>query len=221
MSVLPSNQSAAQRFISDEPDWGKPVKLSETYETSINISRSGLETRARKRMVPRRQLEYASSGLTGDEYQTRAQAAQLDARALLWVPLWCEPEILQADQTAPNYTGLLIGNARRAGLFRVGDWVYLVDGTDKQFRQIASETTATEFVLETTGSPIEFLGDAIVYPCMAAEMIVQNFELANYAPESRELRLVFRSTGIPVSPSSFASTPPVESTTRSNQDAGS
>ena len=220
MSALPTNISQAHRFIDDEPAWEKPVRLAESYDTSINLTRAGLETRNRRRLIPRRQLEFTVSAVTNDEYQARAEAAQLDARAICWVPLWTDPEYLTADQTAAAYVNLEIGNDRRPGLFRVGDWVYLVDGADKQFRQIASKADEVTFTLEATGSPIEFLEGAAVYPCIACELVTRDIDFARFAPESREITLAFRSIGIPVTPASFATAIPTESTTRVNQDAG-
>jgi len=220
MSVLPSNTNQALRFITDEPDWSKGVMVTDFRRTSVRISRAGLEVRQRHRLVPRIQIEFTVSGLTNDEYFARVQQALLDARAGLVIPLRTDVETAGADSTGPNHTDLAITNARRPGLFKVGDYIYTHDGTTGQFRQIASITDSTNFVLETTGSPQDILQDDPIYPCLVFEQLTHDVDFTRYAPESRELRLKFRSIEVPATPTSYATTPGVEGTTVINSEGG-
>ena len=220
MSVLPSTANQSQRFITDQPDWSKGVNVTDYRVTAINLSRSGLEVRQRQRLAPHVQIEYVVSALTNDEYFARAQQVILDARAPLVVPMWGDVEFVQADTTAAAHTDLEIGNARRKLFFRAGDWIYWNDGSSSQFRQIATITDSTNFVLETTGSPEQMFEDDPVYPCLVCEQISHDVDFTRYAPESREIKLKFRSIDAIAVPTSYATTIPEEGNTVSNPDAG-
>lgn len=187
MSVLPSVTSQAQRFIDDEPDWGQPVSTKWIFSTPVFTARDGLEQRARLRFVPQAQIEYSLTGLTNAEYFTRAAQLLLDARAALWVPWWTEENSLASTSTTSN--DLEISVARRPGWYKVGDNVYIDDGTTREFREILTIVDSTNFTIETGTA---FTIGTPVWPCRLCESIQPSTDATRAAVESRTLKLVFR-----------------------------
>ena len=209
MSVLPSNVNQALRFITDEPDWQKSPIVTEVYSTSIAVTRAGLETRQRNKVAPRYQIEYVVSGLTNDEYFARLEQAMLDARAPLIVPMWTESTTLASDMTG-SFDNAELADERRVGFFRVSDYIYFIDGTDKEFRTIATVTDSTNLVLDVAGGETEFLTGARAYPCKVCEMVTNSVDFNRYSADSRELKLVFKTIETPVTIVQEATTLPTE-----------
>ena len=187
MSVLPSVTSQAERFIADEPDWGQPVTAKWIFVTEIFTARDGLEQRSRIRFIPQVQIEYILTGLTNAEYVTRAAQLLLDARAALWVPWWTEENSLAI--TSPTSNDLEISVPRRPGWFKVGDNVYIDDGTTTEFREITAIIDSTNLTISTGTA---FTIGTPCWPCRLCESIQPSTDATRDAVESRELKLVFR-----------------------------
>lgn len=178
-------------FISDQPDWGRGVVLIHSHITQIKTSRSGLEQRSRNRVTPMIRLEWTAGGLTQAEIKQRGIDDLAESRYPCVVPLWTEPVGMDGDM--PDADTISIDTTPAAGEFEQGDWIYIDDGTARQFRQIETLADTDTFNLETHAAPTTFTGTVTVYPCRKFEKVIDGNTLQKNALRSGTAKRIFTS----------------------------
>lgn len=144
-------------FITTRPDWAGKVALELLFATSLYTSRAGKEQRTRQRFTGKPRISYKQSGLSKADWDARLPIIRLEMRSVCIVPFWTEglpghkSERPVGRRCGPSARRLAapVAMRRRCGLyvyemdaptreewFTAGDWVYLWDGEQGQFRQL-------------------------------------------------------------------------------------
>lgn len=159
--AVASTNTAELLFTSTEPAWEAGVELSQGMQTALFTSRSGLEQRQQRRIRGAYSIEYRI-------YHDKAAAALRLARnraetvTAVVVPMWTEEAVLAslASNTAT------VSRTATEDWFSVGDYILLINGTTRQFRQIASYGVSLQaLVLESDAGALAFPNGSRVIPC--------------------------------------------------------
>lgn len=155
-------------FVSHEPDWGRPVVLTATWDTLVSTNREGGEQRRKQRAAPRYGVAYERGALTPLQLSIDRQAASQGAGRPVAVPIWTE------------WNALLIVGANSATLdgplspkFKVGGWVFFKSSGTTCFRKVAG-MSGPDLALSASANDSEPVGFNLaslpvgtrVYPCV-------------------------------------------------------
>lgn len=150
-------------FVTTAPAWEHGVDLEQAMDTSVFMTRAGLEERQQRRQRGKYSLSYKSQ-MARSAGRARDAAAAAAAATGLIVPFWTEPALATTDLTADTVT---IDRTPDADWFTAGDWVFFTDPTlGDEFREIASVSGDT-LTLVALGGSKAYLTGVTVYPCRA------------------------------------------------------
>lgn len=175
-----SDTTSTPGFIEDEPDWTKPIVLVRKWSTSITPNREGGTKRRRRRENPRFQISYRREGYSPREIALYRANALGQLQSAVVVPVW----VLKA--TASSFgTNSVTLSASASNAFKLGSWVYVVQGSNKCFRKITTISGAviTLSSVSTDKFPLGFdwsvfsAGD--VYPCILGTRVDESFSVAS------------------------------------------
>lgn len=163
-----ANTIDAPTFIEATPDWSKQIVVVSIWKTAIKVNREGGEQRFKVRGAPRLSISYMTSSIRPKSFALRRAESMAQLGSAVVVPIWTTYETASAFGT----NSVTLGVAASAK-FKVGSWVYVVQGSNKCFRKITS--IASDVVnLSSGGSDIyppafswgSFSAGARVYPCI-------------------------------------------------------
>lgn len=163
--AIPSTNTAEVLFVSREPAWEHGIELTQSMVTNIFTSRAGLEQRQQRRDRSHWTMRYKTYDAAATAIE-RWQRTQAELAAPLVVPFWTESAAL-ASLSGNTAT---ISRTATVDWFAVGDYIYITDGEQSQFRTIASYGVSLQaLVLDALTGAIAFDPDARVYPCRICE----------------------------------------------------
>lgn len=155
------NSTGDPVFITARPAWEKTVDLEQMTETSLQVSRGGLEERQQRRHRGAFRIEYTAI-YDAAELTARNASAAAEMAAPLIVPFWTE-QSLTTSGIVSNVVS--IDREPDADWFVVGDWLFFDSLTQgAQFRKIVSVSGAS-LTLEALGGAIAFNTGTPVFPC--------------------------------------------------------
>ncbi len=164
--AIPDSTTVAPVFITDTPDYEKPLQLVSAYRTSIATAASGGDQRARWRKRPRYSLTYFISSLDMAEFSVRRSKQIQELRAPVCCPIWTDTFELSSMLSA-NVADLGATLAPRK--FKVNSYAYFVQGSNSSFRLItAISSTQLTFA---AGSFPTYTAGALVYPCIIGKRV--------------------------------------------------
>lgn len=159
--AIPTTNTAEVLFSSQQPAWERGVELIQGMTSTMFTSRAGLEQRQQKRMRGQWSMRYVT-------FHDRAAAATRRTRnraeiaAPVVVPFWPERAILSSLVT----NTATISRTATEDWFVIGDYIFLTDGTDSQFRQITAYGISQQaLVLLPLVGAVAFGAGTKVYPC--------------------------------------------------------
>lgn len=148
-------------FVTRRPSWEHGVELAMQHETTVFMSRSGIEERQQRRTRAKCDLRYRAV-LTPAETAARDATGITQMNATQVVPFWSE-RALTTTAIAANVVS--IDRAPDADWFVAGDHVYLHStALGGQFREIAS-VAGSALTLVADGGAFAYLTGATIYPC--------------------------------------------------------
>jgi len=159
--AIPSTTTNALLFSSQEPAWERGVELALGQSTRVFTSRSGLEQRQQGRMRSQLSLRYSAffdpAGKRIREERNRAEIANP-----VVVPFWSEAATIGSMTT----NAATISRTATPDWFVIGDYVYITDGTDAQFRIISGYGVSLQALqFEAMTGSITFAASSLIYPC--------------------------------------------------------
>lgn len=175
--ALPSTSNSTLLFSSTQPAWERGVELVQGHQTRLFTSRSGLEQRQQGRIR-------SQCGLSFYAYFSQADAPERDERmraelvSPVVVPFWTE----EARVVSMTSTSVTITRAATIDWFAAGDYIYLWDGLNGQFRMVTGQGATDQILtLEAVGAPVIFGANSAVYPC---RICVRTAGLVEYREDS-------------------------------------
>lgn len=180
--ALPSTSNSTLLFSSQPPAWERGVQLVQAHQTRIFTSRSGLEQRQQGRVRSQFNLSFYAY-FAQNEVAEREERMRAELVAPVVVPFWTE----QARVVSMTSTSVTITRAATVDWFAAGDYIYLNDGLNGQFRLVTGQGATDQILtLETTGAPVIFGAGSAVYPCRVcsrAAGLVEHQEPSDFAVE--------------------------------------
>lgn len=156
-------------FIDWQPDWSKRVSLVTKWKTLIKPNREAGEQRARISNSPRLSLVYAVGAMKPLSFSIRRAMAMQQLGATVVVPVWTEYMVASSFATNSVTATAAITSLK----FKVGSWIYVIQGANACFRKITSVATPTinlssggSDIYPTTFTWAVFSAGARVYPCI-------------------------------------------------------
>ena len=157
-------------FIQIEPDWGKPVVVRSKWRNAVIANREGGEQRLNGQQAPKMSLSYFRSAHRPAQFalERGRQMSQLGKAVVL--PVWTF--YLSSASFATN--SVTVSASITSLKYKVGSWIYVVQGANKAFRKITSVAGAV-INLSAAGGDIFPVGfswasfsgaGARVYPCI-------------------------------------------------------
>lgn len=164
-----TDTTGTPKFLELQPDWSRPVGLRVAWETLIQGNREAGEQRACTRSKPRYGIRYTRRGVGSKDFALQRGRAMQETNAAVVVPLW--PKWLVSTAFAAH--SVTFGASVTYPAFKVGSWIYALQGSDACFRKITAIASAT-ITLSATGSdffPVgftwaTFVAGARIYPCV-------------------------------------------------------
>src|SRR5690349_2483608 len=126
-------------FIQLTPDWLRPVRVVTKWSTSITTNREAGEQRSRTLAKPKLAISYEYHGMPPNAFATnRIKMLDQLGKAVV-VPVWTE------YGTAASFgTDSVTLNAAITSLkYKIGTWIYVVQGSNQCFRKVNSVATPT------------------------------------------------------------------------------
>lgn len=161
---MDSTASRPLLFVTREPAWEATVTLEQSLASDVQTSRAGYEQRHARQKRSRWRLAY-DAVLGQDDHATRRAAAAAEISSPLVVPFWTE-QATAASAINPSRE-VLLDRPSTVDWFAAGDWVYVDNGTESQFRLITAVNTsnAQRITLADGDDPIAIPEGATIWPC--------------------------------------------------------
>lgn len=188
--MIPNSDNTAPLAVTREPDWGKPLSVTFMHSTAVFKSRAGKEQRKRMRRSPKARISWEVSGLTLEEAQAAMEEQAAHGLRLCVVPFWTEGTV---TITSIASNAVTIGVDPRRDFFAVGQYVYLDDGTNQDFREIASVADRILTLVADGGAPA-FGAGARIFPCRICRRLPNDDTLSATDTHSHDLKLSFETT---------------------------
>lgn len=159
--ALPSTTTQTLLFSSQLPAWERGIELTQGQATRLFTSRAGMEQRQQGRLRSQWRMSYTAI-IPKAQRRTRDLRNRAELVAPVVVPFWPEQTIISA-MTSNLIT---IGRTATEDWFAIGDYIYITDGVDAQFRIVSGYgISLQQLSLEAITGEIVFGTDAVVYPC--------------------------------------------------------
>ncbi len=163
--MIPDTTTVTPKFITEQPDWSKPVNVTFDFNTSVAEATGQGRQRARWRQQPKYAIAYTVAALTVSEFSVRRSAIIGELAAPLVCPIWTDEFVLLAMASA-NVADL--GETLTRKKFKVGSYAcFMQTGLATTFRKIVS-ISGTTVTFEAASVP-SFTAGATVYPCIVGE----------------------------------------------------
>lgn len=175
-----SDTTSTPGFIEDEPDWTKPIMLVRKWSTSITPNREGGTKRRRRRQKPRFQISYRRDGYSPREIALYRANSLGQLQSAVVVPIW----VLNASASSFGTNSVTL-SASASNAFKVGSWVYAVQGSNKCFRKITAIAGAVITLSSVSSAkfPLGFdwslFTGGTVYPCIYGVRAEDSFSVAS------------------------------------------
>lgn len=159
--ALPSTTTQTVLFSSQEPAWERGIELTQGQSTRLFTSRAGMEQRQQGRLRSQWRMAYTCI-IPASQRRTRDLRNRAELVAPVVVPFWPE----QTAVAAMVSNSLTIGRTATEDWFAVGDYLFITNGVDSQFRVVSGYgVSLQQLTLEAITPEIIFGTDAVVYPC--------------------------------------------------------
>lgn len=164
-----TDSTASPSFVESTPDWSQPVMITTGWRTGITINREGGEQRVRPRDCPRLAISYSIAAIATKAFAIMRGEAMAQLGKPVVVPVWTE----YGTSSAFGTHSVTLDAAITSLKYKVGSWVYVVQGANKCFRKITSVSTPTINLSSSGGDKYPsgfnwalFSAGARVYPCI-------------------------------------------------------
>jgi hypothetical protein len=172
--ALPSTSNSQLLFTSTPPAWELGVEMTQAHQTRLFTSRSGLEQRQQSRQRSQIKINY-SCYFSHAARVEREERSRAEIVSPVVVPIWTE----QAYVASMLANAVTIDRTATPDWFEVGDYLYLTNGTQGQFRLITGYGVSLQVIqLEPIDPAVIFNAGAAVIPCRICTRGGGMFELS-------------------------------------------
>jgi hypothetical protein len=161
--MLPDSNNTAPTFIQDQPDWGKPVLLTISWNTVVTSSKNRTEQRTQKRSKAKLALQFSLTPLNTAEMLLRRARFYREMAKPIVCPVW--PDYYAATFSGNNAT---VDTEATDSNLKVGSYAYITSSLGNYFRRITaiSSTTLTFHATDYYPHSIPAPTEGRVYPCI-------------------------------------------------------
>lgn len=160
--AVPSTSNSTLLFSSQRPAWERGIELVQAQQSRVFTTRSGLEQRQQGRLRSHWTLSFYAY-FSQEETAIREERTRAEMVSAVVVPFWSEQARVASTMTS---TSLTITRTATDDWFAVGDYVYISDGLNGQFRVVSGYGVSLQVLtLATHPAPVIFGVGSEVYPC--------------------------------------------------------